>query len=235
MKKISKVSLVAMAMLTLAASKVQAAPVTIDMVYNNTMPYGSETITYKLNGTTGNVKAGLFAFNTSNISGTSPIELSANLLTFCVEITQNIKAGQNLNYTLMRLHELFGLEKADAISRLYTGYADQVTDTKGSAAFQLALWEIINDFKAGDWSSLNLTKGSFTTNSIKPAVSLANSWLGSLGGIENNYQMFGLTNQYSQNQLVFAGVPIPQQVSAPASLGILTLGLIALRLRRKQK
>ncbi|WP_333608274.1 PEP-CTERM sorting domain-containing protein [Arsukibacterium sp.] len=217
---------------------VKATPITIDVRYQN-MVNGSETISASLNDTSSrSVLAGMIRFSYDNLSSPLPFELDDDLTTFCIEFSQLIKTNQTLTYQIQSADELFGAAKADAITRLYSGFRDQTGTSIGNAAFQLALWEIVHDFQS-DLSGFLLERGSFKTTSSNQSVTLAQSWLDQLANIKSQHTMHVMTNSQSQNQLIFSGQPQtsfndPVPVSAPATLGIFGLGLLALGLRRRQ-
>lgn len=178
------------------------------------------------------VQAGLMQFNLAANTDTSVLPFDSNGLSveaFCVEFTQNVKSGWQ-SYSLVDTAQVFSSAQSQAIERLYTAYHDQIGTQTSNAAFQLALWEVVHETST-DWS---LSSGDFQVSSTNGASNLANDWLANLGSIESQFSLYVMTNDNSQNQLVFSGVPLhTASVPVPATLGLFGLGALLLLRRRK--
>ena len=215
MIKRSTLALAFTALMAANTNSVQAAPITVEATLKSA-PYGTEAFSFNVNGQTSNTGAGMLSFDVAKIIGTGPLQLGSSFLSFCVEFAQSISYDSKVNFTLLSAGSVFGAAKADAITRLFTGFGSQVNSSSTSAAFQLALWELVDDFDGTNWNSLQLTSGKFRVTS-------------------NN-----MTTGLAQNQLIFAGTPLPQpapnpgKVSTPATLGMFGLGLLLLGLRRRK-
>src|SRR5215831_7623539 len=95
---------------------------------------GSERV--RVSTDRGPVEAGEF---TGTLDGRS-------FLSFCVDLFQNLRFGKTYSdYSMQSASAYFGSTTANGIGRLATGYLGLVDDATTSAAFQLALWEIINE------------------------------------------------------------------------------------------
>jgi hypothetical protein len=219
-----------------------ATPLTMDLKYSG-FPDGSRGGTIIDDGTGTNVRAGMFRFSVSNVQGTSPIQISSGdvLDAFCVDIHTYLDTTNVVGYSLLSATSYFSdVDKVDQIGKLYTGFESSVRDSGNagySAAFQLALWEIINE----KTSELSLTGGSFASHAFVDARGIAGEWLGSLDNFQNNYDLFVLSSDLtgvddvtkkSQDLLVFSPKS-PAKVTEPGTLALLALGIGGLVLRRK--
>src|SRR5262249_46188271 len=85
-----------------------------------------------------------------------------SLLSFCVHgFHAPCIRRTYTDYSLVSGAEYFGSSRSGSdIARLATGYLEDVHDATTSAAFQLAVWEIVNE--KGD--KYDLRKGSFTAS-----------------------------------------------------------------------
>ena len=177
---------------------------------------------------------------------------------FCVEIAQNLAPwGSSVSYT--DGSSVYG-KFTDSLTSLANKYYSFVDDAVSSAAFQIAIWEIVTETKSG----LNLDKGVFqadnTTMQVKEwvpatrwskghyayttvdnpdslaAVTLAQTWLAGLGddSVANtgNYSLEYLKNKNYQDLVIFTPIAA---VPEPETYGMLLLGmgLIGLFARRR--
>ncbi len=132
-------------------------------------------------------------------------------------------------------------EQEGLINSLFTGFIGETDSYNGAAAFQLAMWEIIEE----DQSSLSLTDpgqnggDSFFVkqdSNLNSAVSTANDWLGKLAGIDPNYRLtyfIAHTDEDSGDPLsqnLVTATPIP----LPAGIWLLGAGIGGLALARRR-
>jgi hypothetical protein len=139
-----------------------------------------------------------------------------SFLAFCVDLFQNLRFGKTYtDYTVQTGAAYFGASKASDIGRLATGYLGLVDSPTTSAAFQLALWEIVNE----NGSAYDLRAGSFTATGRKKAraaISLADSWLDNLPAV-SSYSLEVLASRAHQDVVILtadmgpgvAPVPLP--------------------------
>ncbi|MEX0732010.1 MAG: PEP-CTERM sorting domain-containing protein [Aquisalimonadaceae bacterium] len=220
------------AALMLGTGALQATPITIDLDFTG-FADGYRTGTISSNGHNQNVAAGMFSFDTSNAQGDSPLDWTGTLEAFCVQIDTMLQQSATTTYNLMTADNYFdNAGMVDQIGRLYTGFHTAVSGGLASAAFQLALWEIVNESTA----SLDLTSGNFVTTGFNGARTTADAWLDGLADIDNAFTMYVLATDptdRSQDLLVFTPKP-PISVPEPGTLGLLGLGLAAMAWRRRR-
>jgi hypothetical protein len=142
---------------------------------------------------------------------------------FCAELTQTFSFGVSYNYSMGILGGTTGTQ----LGQLFTEAYGLITDSQTSAAFQLAVWEILfdTDLNLSNPSGFHVTSGNGTT------VGIAQGWLNNLGA--DTYDIFLLQN--GQHQDFVTGVPVPPfQVPEPAPLMLLGGALLAMFLVRRR-
>jgi len=140
-----------------------------------------------------------------------------------VELTQYFSFGTH--YTTQYTPSL---ATNTLLSKLFSeAYGMALMDSTHSAAFQLAIWEIIYD--SGD---LHLGAGTFkVTNDYghTNTVTLAQSWLDGLSGASANYTLYFLTSPDHQDFVTASRVPVPTtKVPEPATLTLVATALLLL-------
>jgi hypothetical protein len=207
------------ALSTVIAAGASASTVTLD--YTGQEP-GGMNVSYRFDGDNASARAGQFEFDIVGSGGQT-------LLAFCVDLA-HVLVQSATTYT-----EHPGLLSSNAtllLDRLFTSFYGSVDTAVESAAFQVAIWEMITDS-----DNLNLYGGDFklrgdNNGSLK---SQAEYYLANLGEETGGYVLTFLkstAHPKSQN-LVTASVP---EVPLPAA-GVLLLaglgGLAAMKRRRK--
>jgi hypothetical protein len=158
-------------------------------------------------------------------------DLSTNKVfsAFCIEIDQYINDPDH-NYSATPIASDAGLNatKRSNLDKLFTAYYGTLgTSTTNSAAFQLAVWEIVNDP-----TPANVTTGTFRVSSSSAAIAQANTWVQSLSSLTQTggWQLTVWRSRTSQDQISASRVPEP----ASAALLLLGLGMLGAARRRNR-
>lgn len=139
---------------------------------------------------------------------------------WCIDIFQRTNFGATVNdYSQTSALAALGAAKTQALGQLATQAYSQITNAATSGAFQIAIWEILNE-TAGNL--YNLASGNFSvSNGTNGSIALAQTWLNNLGG-PNNYVIDVWQSRSHQDLAVFRRVTVPEA----GSLTILGLGLM---------
>jgi len=135
---------------------------------------------------------------------------------FCYEIDQEFYFGTTYNEYTLGTPSNEGL-----LSALYQeAYGMATTSAMNSAAFQLAVWEILYD------DDLSLFSGAFHTNRVGNATdALAQSWLDGLGGFSDKGDIILYHSDTHQD---FIGRKVSTDAPEPGPLALIGAGLIAM-------
>jgi hypothetical protein len=174
-------------------------------------------------------------------AGAFSLNPPAGILAYCIDLFQTIGFGTLYSdYTTTSLAadgQITAARKGE-IAQLFHGfYATSLTSSTNSAAFQVALWEILYETA----STLNVDGGDLANKGVNYAknpttpsavVLLADSWLGGLGSFSTD--LGGFTTYRSpehQDQISFQPVPGPS-TWALVFAGLTTLAFMARRRKR---
>jgi hypothetical protein len=167
--------------------------------------------------------------------------LDGDYLTFCTELTQYVTSHES-PYECLALEgapptHAMGAVRAQALRDLYayadgTQFATAGTDDNRdlAAAFQIAVWEIVYDYD-GTLASLDPAAGNLrvTKTDGNPLSSSITNYLDSFfGGVGTGAELpelFAVTNDQYQDQLVMIPLPLPLAMGA--------VGLAAVIWRRR--
>ena len=172
--------------------------------------------------------------------------VSNDYATFCTEVAQHTN-GSFTEYHQDSLADLptpgdaMGADKAAAIKKMwaYAG-ANKFTNPEYAAAFQVAVWEVVEDFN-GTLASLNVdvtdaNAGDFTAVSDDPSNNplnagiLSNLFGAAVDPNQGQANLVGLASGSHQDYLV--EVPEPSSIALLA-IGGVCAGIPALRRRRR--
>lgn len=147
----------------------------------------------------------------------SPIQV------WCNELTQTFNFG-----TAYTDYSLGTPANEGLLSALFQeAYAMSTTSAMNSAAFQLAIWEILYD---GD---LSLYSGSFHTNRVANATDLlAESWLAGLGGFADKGDIILYSSGDHQD---FIGRAPSSNLPEPGPLALIGMGLFAMLVSHRRR
>ncbi len=211
-----------------------AQPAVADTLHFNGLTYGfsnTALITAIAPAISENVYAGGFTMN--NV--TAP---SGTFQAWCVSIYEAMdQSAAGVSYTLKTGALFYSADtgKADALSHLASNWlATANTSATNNAAFQLAIWEIVNETSGSGYS---LAGGNFKSTSASAGViTEASLMLGNLSGT-----LTYTTNIWAQNTAhttqdlaVFAPVPEPGTYAMMLS-GLGLMGFVARRRKQEQE
>lgn len=236
--------------LTAAALAVSALlavqPAAADIIEINSFWAGSGVATIDFTGTnwkTGQQVVGLHevggsgGFETYNLS-TDPNRQNA-FQSFCVDIFSSFGFAVS-SYDALQPATIISAQAAADLGKLYTNHHAQIDSTSSSAAnesaFQLAVWEIVNE-QSGSYSLLN---GGFKATGT--GSSLAQTWLSELSTTQTSayaaniwtvQSMITAGHGHAQDVVVFSQIQTPVPEPETYAMMLVGLGLLGFSARRK--
>ncbi len=232
----------------LAASALFAAqPAAADIIEINSFWAGSGAATIDFTGTNWKTEqqvvglheyGGSGGFETYNLS-TDPNRQNA-FQSFCVDIFSSFGFAVTSNDTLQSAN-IISTQAAEDLGRLYTNHHAEIDGTNSSAtnesAFQLAVWEIVNE---GSVTGYDLTQGNFRVTGT--GSSLAQSWLSELDNTVSTsaytasiWTVQSMISGYghAQDVVTFSSVQTPVPEPETYAMMLVGLGLLGFSARRR--
>ena len=198
---------------------------------------GSKTVNYTL--TAPNVAKS----SSTNAGGFSTVlNGGPSFTSYCVDLYESISfadpAYTNYNEVDGSTHFTGLHAAADAdIGKLFSA-GHLVNNAKTQAAFQIAIWEIAYETSGSYNLSTGTAKFSGGTAASSGALTLATSWLGSLGANTMDVKVLeslSIRNIKGHQDVVFAqAVPEPSTYALMAA-GLMSIGFVARRRSQKQR
>jgi hypothetical protein len=235
-------SLTAAALAATALFAAQPAAADTIEINNFWAGYGVDSISFSgINWKTGksatvNETAYAGGFNTTNK------KTGETFQSFCVDIFDSFNFGAKSEDTL-KPATIISTRAAVDLGRLFTNHHAAIDSTHSSgnseAAFQLAVWEIVNERGTGAYS---LSSGDFKATGND--ASLAQQWLKELGiastsaytaNIWNVQSMISTNKGTSQDLVVFSRVQTPVPEPETYAMMLVGLGLLGFSARRKDR
>lgn len=170
-----------------------------------------------------------FSNKSVSVGGFSMLNTSTNqsLITWCVDVFDWLHNASYNNGNASNINNFAKLQQL--VNQDYS----LVNNATSSAAFQLAVWEIVNETST---TPLSLSGGRFTATGSSAAMTLANNWLQLNNSVTGNYNIasyiYGdgtMPNGVTQNLISMSPVPLP----AAGLLMLSALGLGGLVTRRR--
>lgn len=232
-----------------AAAVAIAAPAMATTITLDNLSTGAGQ-TVQTNMTSGNVHAGQLNWTVTDIGSSAAsltgLSVGDSLSTFCTQLVQQASSPTVFNVAPVEDAPQpgagMGALRASYLGALYASFHDVALDSNtNAAAFQLAIWEIVHEDESTVASeNFDVTSGDFraeggnvfnvASGEAMSAVDLANAWLNSLSNnIDPHGQMFALTNESAQDQLIIVNI-----IPLPAPMLLAGLGLLAVPVLRRR-
>lgn len=155
--------------------------------------------------------------------------------------------GESIEFWCIQLNQTFGFNNTytdyvaapeetpvlTALGQLFTlAHSSALTNADYSAAFQLAIWELVYDGGTHDLAS----GGFYVTGGSTTARAIAQGWLSSLGPDSPDTWNLTLLTSASHQDFVTFGNPFDfQTVPEPAPLALLATAMLAMIVVRRRR
>lgn len=219
----------------LAANAASAGPISTVNLKMTGFAYGYAAV--KTNVTSGYIGDGeLQGLMTNN-------GVTSSFLTYCTDLAQSFSWNTNYSYSLVANGSATGFtaRQADLLGKLYILSGRDVDTTDESAAFQLAVWEIVTESAS---NKLNILTGNFqlVAGASNQQRSLATGWLDSISAssAKSSFDATRLYSSVAQDFVVFTERPLTSNdlngnVPEPASFGLVGVALLVLVATRRRR
>lgn len=238
MNRLTVIRMVSFWILGLCASIAHAGVIELEF---DGFSQGRTGVYQTLDGKSMNASAGMYDMSVLSSNNVDDwLSEQSEIQAFCVELDQYLTTNTSVEYTVMSGGDFFqDANTLDMIGRLYTGFFQAVLNqtTKKqkriySTAFQLALWDLVYDANnphlLADRYQMRADKNGTVRNK-------ANEFLNGLAGIQNQFSIFVLQSDTSQDLLIVNPIP-PELVPEPSTAAaVLLVGLAFIRRRTTLK
>jgi hypothetical protein len=182
-----------------------------------------------------------FNYNNANFGTTAGAftgTFDGNPLTWwCVDLAKHVTVpgGPYNDYTAAPFQSPplgFSAGRQADLQRLFTNdFGLALTTAQNSAAFQIAIWDILFDNDAnistyGGAGQFGISSGNAAT------IALAQSWVSGLGSGSASYPLYQLTSPSNQD---FITPTLPGLVPEPSALSLLGAGFVAMMLALRRR
>jgi hypothetical protein len=151
--------------------------------------------------------------------------------TYCVDLSQSVRSNTNTTYQVVSMTDAgYSVARQNLLTQLWQTYKPGIDTAAESAAFQLAVWEIIYD------TNMDTNSGTFKVNSstnLRNAAQALVTSASNLAGSPNgpaNIQLVVLRSDSAQDQIT--AIPV---VPSPGTVALAGLGLLMAAPRRKAR
>jgi hypothetical protein len=170
--------------------------------------------------------------------------ITSNAQIFCTEVDETVNFS-TYRYDVVDLQDVpsidagMGPTRAALMEKLYGSSRAGLSGNVQFAGFQLAVWEIANDYD-GTSGSINLADGDFKrrnnqTGNIASAWSAAQSFLTAALSSSDTTALLGLKISGIQDFIVENPTPPEAPVPEPTSVALWSFGLLGLAAMRRRK
>ena len=195
-------------------------------------------LNFNVTGRSGSVGAG--GFNASFDANFAAAPAPTSFVAYCVDLVQSFSFNNPFSVTATSPASMsaIGGVRASVLDRLYTQRFAAADTRAESAAFQLAIWEILQETPTAVFGTNALGSGSFMATAAtsgttldSDAITMANSWLNTLTGASGGYTLTVLASPTRQDQMMATPIPEPETyMMLLAGLGL--MGFVARRRRQ---